>query len=72
MTAIEARQKALDKQKNRWAKLSPDVRSAIQDAAAIGELHCIATRTEEADVFTLRKLGYNVRDLVNDVIEISW
>lgn len=72
MTAIEARQIALDKQKNRWAKLSPNVRGAIQDATAIGELHCIVTLIEEMDIFTLRKLGYNVRDVLEDVVEISW
>lgn len=72
MTALEARQMALDKQKNRWAKLSPNVRGAIQDAIAIGELHCIATLSEDMDVLLLRKLGYNVRDIVDDVIEISW
>ena len=72
MTAIEARQIALDKQKYRWAKLSPDVRSAIQDATAIGELHCIAASFEDMDVLLLRKLGYTVRDIIEDTIEISW
>lgn len=72
MTALEARQMALDKQKNRWARVSPNVRGAIQDATAIGELHCIAASFEDMDVLLLRKLGYTVRDIVEDTIEISW
>ena len=41
MTATEARQKALNKQKNRWSKLPLEVRTSIRESVKCGQLHCI-------------------------------
>ena len=73
MTAIEARQKALNIQKNRWSKLSLEVRTAIQEAVEIGQLHCIIDcKLDNMELCNLRALGYNVRNIIEDTFEISW
>ena len=73
MIALEARQRALDKQKNRWSKISLEVREAIQEQVKIGQLHCIVSiKLDNMEIYNLRALGYNVKDIVEDVIEISW
>lgn len=73
MNALEARTKALDIQKNRWSKLPLEVRTAIQEATSCGQLHCVVdAKIVDMDLFNLRALGYNVRDIVEDTFEISW
>lgn len=72
MTAIEARQKALEKQKNRWDKVSLEVREAIQHSINCGQLSCIVDNLDNSELYHLRALGYNVRDIVEDTFEIRW
>ena len=72
MTATEARQNALEKQKNRWSKLSLEVREAIQHSINCGQLSCIVDNLDNREIYHLRALGYSVRDIVEDTFEISW
>ena len=76
MTALEARQKALDKQKNRWSKLPLEVKTSIQESVECGQLHCIVnTKLNNIELCNLRALGYNVRTAVkimDEIYEICW
>jgi hypothetical protein len=76
MTAQESRDKALKTQRNRWSKLSLEIRTAIQESVECGQLHCIInTKLDTTEIRNLRALGYNVRnaiDLIDEVFEISW
>ena len=72
MTALEARAASLESQHARWMKLSSEARNAIEDATSRGELHCFVSALYDMEVLYLRKLGYTVRDIVEDTIEISW
>jgi hypothetical protein len=76
MTAQESRDKALKTQRNRWSKLSLEIRTAIQESVECGQLHCIInTKLDNMEIHNLKALGYNVKNVTNiidDVFEISW
>ena len=72
MNALEARAQALETQNGRWLKLSLDTRKEIESAVSSGTMSCFVKDLYEVEIHCLRKLGYNVRGIVNDVIEISW
>ena len=73
MTAQEARNKALDIQKDKWSKLSLEVRNNIRHFTECGQLHCIINNElDNMEIYNLKALGYNVRDIVEDTFEISW
>ena len=72
MTALEARQNALEKQKNRWSKVSLEVRESIQHSISCGQLSCIVYNLDNMEIYNLRALGYKIRNIVEDNFEISW
>jgi hypothetical protein len=76
MTAQESRDKALKTQRNRWSKLSLEIRTAIQESVECGQLQCIINnKLDNMEIYNLRALGYNVKsvaDIIDDVFEISW
>lgn len=72
MNALEARAQALETQKGRWLKLSLDTRKAIENAVSNGTMSCFVKDLYEVEIHCLRMLGYSVRDIVEDTIEISW
>jgi hypothetical protein len=72
MNALEARAQTLETQKGRWLKLSLDTRKAIENAVSNGTMSCFVKDLYDVEIHCLRMLGYNVRDIVEDTIEISW
>lgn len=73
MTALEARQKAIEKQKDRWCKISLEVRDAIQTAVSSGQTRCVTSiNGSYREVCDLRALGFLVKDIIDNEVEISW
>ena len=63
---------ALEAQKGRWLKLSLDTRKAIESEVSSGTMSCFVKGLCEVEIHCLRMLGYKVRDIIEDTIEISW
>lgn len=72
MNALEARAQALERQKARWMKVPLNVRRTIEEAVNSGSMSCFVNDLYDVEIFCLRMLGYNVRDIVEDTFEISW
>ena len=72
MNALEARAQALERHKAAWLKLSIDTRRAIETAVNVGSMNCYLNELSSLEIQCLRMLGYKVRDIVEDTLEISW
>ena len=72
MNALEARAQSLEKQNARWMKVPLKVRNEIEEAVNRGSMSCLVSDLYDVEIFCLRMLGYNVRDIVEDTFEISW